>query len=71
MFHFGHAYQKSVTHSQTMQNILTFFLSIFNLLEYSDNDSMKSETFWSYYIDEMNDDVNKSNDVSYIKMIIS
>ena len=54
-----------------MQNILTFFLPIFSLLDYSDNDSMKSETFWSYYIDEMNDDVNKSNDVSYIKMIIS
>ena len=40
---------------------LDIVILMYNLLEYSDNYSVTSETFWNYYRDEMNDDVNENN----------
>ena len=34
---------------------------MYNLLEYSDNYSMTSWSFWNYYRGEINDDKNESN----------
>ena len=36
-------------------------LSIYNLLEYSNNYSMMSGSLWSYHTDEVNHDANKIN----------
>ena len=36
-------------------------MPIYNLLEYSDNYSMASGSFWNYYRDEINDDANENN----------
>ena len=35
-------------------------MPIHNLLEYSDNYSLTSESLWNYYRDEINDDANKN-----------
>ena len=35
---------------------------MYNLLEYSDNYSMTSESFWNYYRDQVNDNAYKNND---------
>ena len=37
-------------------------MSMYNLLEYSDNCSMASESLWNYYRDEVNDDANENGD---------
>ena len=37
-------------------------MSMHNLLEYSHNYSMISESLWNYYRDEINDDVNENDD---------
>ena len=37
-------------------------MPMYNLLEYSDNYSMTSESFWNYYKDELNDSANENND---------
>ena len=34
---------------------------MYNLLEYSDNYSMASESLWNYYRDDVNDDANENN----------
>ena len=39
-------------------------MSMYNLLEYSDNYSMISRSLWDYYRDEINDDANENNDVN-------
>ena len=36
-------------------------MSMYNLLEYSDNYSLTLKSLWNYYRDEMNDDANDSN----------
>ena len=36
-------------------------MPIYDLLEYSDNYSMVSGSFWNYYRDEINDDANENN----------
>ena len=36
-------------------------MPMYNLFEYSDNYSMTSESFWSDYRDEINDDTNGNN----------
>ena len=38
---------------------LDIVMSVYNLLEYSDN--MKSGSLWKYYRDEVHDDANKNN----------
>ena len=39
---------------------LDIVMPIYNLLEYSDNYSLTSESLWNYYRDEINDDANKN-----------
>ena len=39
---------------------LDIVMPIYNLLEYSDNYSLTSESLWNYYRDEINDDENKN-----------
>ena len=34
---------------------------MYNLLVYSDNYSMTSESLWNYYRDKINDDANENN----------
>ena len=50
-------------------------MSMYNLLEYSDNYSMKSGSLWNFYRDEVNGDANENNAannrISNIKMITS
>ena len=36
-------------------------MPMYNLLEHSDNYSMRSGSLWNYYRDEVNDDVNEVN----------
>ena len=37
-------------------------MSMYNLLEYSNNYSMASGSLWNYYRDEVNDDGNEIDD---------
>ena len=50
-------------------------MQMYNLLEYSDNYSMKSGNLWNYYRDEVNDDQNENdnanNRVNTSKTIVS
>ena len=39
-------------------------MSMYNLLEYSDNYSLTLKSLWNYYRDEMNDDANDSNAIN-------
>ena len=41
---------------------LDIVMPMYNLLEYSDNCSMTSESLWNYYRDEVNDDANENGD---------
>ena len=64
--HFDHAYQKSITHLQTMQKInvndnVDIVMPIYDLLEYSDNIFMTSESLQNHYRDEVYDHANKKN----------
>ena len=45
---------------------LDIVMSMYNLLEYSDNYCMTSESLWSYYRDEVNDSANGNNDANNI-----
>ena len=36
-------------------------MPMYNLLKYSDNCSMTSESLWNYYRDKINDDANENN----------
>ena len=41
-------------------------MSMYNLLEYTHNYSMTSESLWNYYRDEVNDEnMNETNDDNY------
>ena len=37
-------------------------MPVYNLLEYSDNYSMISESLWNFYREDVNDDANENND---------
>ena len=54
---------------------LYIIMSMYNMLEYSDNYSMKSGSLWNFYRNEVNDDANENNAAnnrtSNIKMITS
>ena len=39
-------------------------MQMYNLLEYSDNYSMKSGNLWNYYRDEVNDDQNENDNAN-------
>ena len=41
-------------------------MPMYNLLEYSDNYSMTSESFWNYYRDVVNDDENEIDNANYM-----
>ena len=41
---------------------LDIVMPVYNLLQYSDNYSMTSESFWNYYKYEINDDENNDED---------
>ena len=43
---------------------LDIAMTIYYLLEYSDNFSMTSGSLWKYYRDELNDDTNENNDAN-------
>ena len=40
---------------------LDIIMPMYNLLEYSDNYSMKSGSLWDYHRDEINNDVNEND----------
>ena len=61
MLHLDHVYQKSMTHSKTMQIILILLCQMYNLLEYSDNYSMTLGSLWNYYRDELIDSAIENN----------
>ena len=46
---------------------LDLAVQMYNLLEYSENYSITSGSFWIYYWDEVNDDANENN-AACIKM---
>ena len=54
---------------------LYIIMSMYNMLEYSNNYSMKSGSLWNFYRNEVNDDANENNAAnnrtSNIKMITS
>ena len=54
---------------------LYIIMSMYNMLEYSDNYSMKSGSLWNFYRNEVNDNANENNAAnnrtSNIKMITS
>ena len=37
-------------------------MPMYNLLDYSGTHTMTSESFWNFYIDEINDDENDNHD---------
>ena len=41
-------------------------MPMYNLLEYSDNYSMTSESLWNYYRDVVNDDENEIDNANYM-----
>ena len=41
---------------------LDIVMTMYNLLEYSDNYTMKSGSLWNYYRDEVNDDASENSD---------
>ena len=53
-------YQDSI--KQFLENVedLNIVMPLHNLLKYSDNYSMASESLWNYYRDEVNDNVNEN-----------
>ena len=58
MFYLDHTYQKSITHVQIMQKILTL------LCEYSDNYSMTSGSLQNYYRNGINDDAMENDNAN-------
>ena len=53
-------YQDSITYFLDNMEDLNIAMPMYNLLEYSDNYSMTSGSFWNYYRDEVNDNVNEN-----------
>ena len=41
-------------------------MPMYNLLDYSDNYSMTSESLWNYYRDKVNDDENEIDNANYM-----
>ena len=60
MSRLDNVYQDSITHFLDNVEDLNIAMPKYNLLEYSDNYSMTSGSFWNYYRDEVNDNVNEN-----------
>ena len=60
MSRLDNVYQDSITHCLDNVEDLNIAMPMYNLLEYSDNYSMTSGSFWNYYRDEVNDNVNEN-----------
>ena len=62
MLHLNHLYQK--INNTFIENAEDFniIMPVHNLLEYNDNYSMTSGSWWNYYRDEVNDAANENND---------
>ena len=60
MSRLDNVYQDSITHFLDNVEDLNIAMPMYNLLEYSDNYSMTSGSFWNYYRDEVNDNVNEN-----------
>ena len=61
MFHLDHAYQKINNSFIDNAEDLDIVMSMYNLLEYSDNYSMTSGSLWNCYRDEINDSATENN----------
>ena len=59
--------QKSKFNNRLINNAeyLDIVIPMYNLLEYCDNYSLKSESLWNYYKNEMNDDGAEVNDANF------
>ena len=59
--------QKSKFNNRLINNAeyLDIAIPMYNLLEYCDNYSLKSESLWNYYKNEMNDDGAEVNDANF------
>ena len=62
MLHLGHTCQKSIKTFIDNAEYLDIVMPMYNLLEYSDNYSMTSGSFWNYYRDKVDDVANENND---------
>ena len=60
MLRSDHAYKKSITRLQKIE-YFDIVLSMYNLLEFSDNYSMKTGSLWNCYRNEVIEVVNKNN----------
>ena len=49
--------------------VLDIIMPMYNLLDYSGNYTMTSESLWSYYRDEINDDENENDDNRKTKQV--
>ena len=63
MIHSLRAYQKLITHNTENLDII---MAVYNLLEYSENISMTSESLWIYYKEKINPD---DSDISNTKSL--
>ena len=59
MLRLDHVYQKSITHSLTMQKIFVLLCQCIICWNIVNNYSMTSGRLWNYYRDEINDEENK------------
>ena len=61
MHHTDHAYQKTNNTFINNAEDLDIAMPMYDLVEYSDNYSLTTGTFWNYYRDEINFDVSENN----------
>ena len=61
MLHVRHAYQKVNNTFIDKAEDPNIVMPMYDLLEYSDNYSITSESLWNYYRDEVNDIANENN----------
>ena len=61
MFYLDHAYQKSSNAFTENAEDLDIVMSMYNLLEYSDNYFMTSGSLWNYHKDKIYDEENEND----------
>ena len=52
------------TNNTFIENVVSLVFILYNLLEYSGNYSMMSESSWNYYRDKINADANESDNTT-------
>ena len=62
MLHLDHCISKINNTLIDNAEDLNIVMPMYNLLEYSDDYSMKSGSLWNYYRNEANNDANENND---------